>query len=177
MQDAGLANDVDALLDGAQRDIEEVSESRFIRLVEAALRHLNSPATLSTSPLIDRIPFALRDMALDPFAPAGLPPLERAQLLRAFLIASAERLRPSQPGESYTAALQYQILREEYLEGRPNREIMTRHNVSESTFHRNRREAIAVLARDLLERERLLAGRSTSHPPPRDAPAREIGSL
>ncbi len=34
---------------------------------------------------------------------------------------------------------------------------MVRHSISDGTFHRNRREAIGILARDLKRREELLA--------------------
>ncbi len=51
--------------------------------------------------------------------------------------------------------MQYHILREEYVQGLPNKHIMTRHSISEGTFHRNRREAITILARELEEQESL----------------------
>jgi hypothetical protein len=66
-------------------------------------------------------------------------------------------LQPADQDRSRGApsALQYNILREEYLLGKPNNQIIARHRISESTFHRNRREAIAILARDLMRREDL----------------------
>jgi hypothetical protein len=83
--------------------------------------------------------------------------LEQTQALRRVLMESIERLKPEDASPNSPAALQYQILREEYLDGLPNREILIRHSVSESTFHRNRRDAIAAVARELQERERQIA--------------------
>ena len=66
-----------------------------------------------------------------------------------------ERLKPPDrtPTLGAPEALQYYILREEYLLGMPNNQIMTRHSISEGTFHRNRRRAVAVLAQELAEEE------------------------
>ena len=47
----------------------------------------------------------------------------------------------------------YLILRDAYVEERPNREIMLRLFISEGTFNRTRRSAIRSLARDLGEME------------------------
>ena len=52
--------------------------------------------------------------------------------------------------------LRYAVLHEEYVLGRPNHQIMTRHNVSESTFHRYRRVGARALAAELAHREELL---------------------
>lgn len=77
------------------------------------------------------------------------------------LVAAIERLRPADrdPATSAAGELQYQILREEYLLSLPNKQIVARHHISESTFHRNRREAIVILARELAKQEDLLTRR------------------
>jgi hypothetical protein len=46
---------------------------------------------------------------------------------------------------------------EEYVEGMPTKAVMRRHSVSESTLHRYGRDATLALARELAERERVLA--------------------
>jgi hypothetical protein len=49
--------------------------------------------------------------------------------------------------------LQYAILHEEYVRGRPNNQIMVRHNIAERTLYRYRRQGIQALAADLATRE------------------------
>jgi hypothetical protein len=51
----------------------------------------------------------------------------------------------------------YDILYEEYIEGMPTKAVMRRHSISESTLHRYGRDATLALARELEERERVLA--------------------
>ena len=40
----------------------------------------------------------------------------------------------------------------------PNKQVAIRHGISEATFHRNRRDAVAVLARELAKQEEILGG-------------------
>ena len=44
--------------------------------------------------------------------------------------------------------LHYLVLREAYVDGRPNKQIMQRYALSEGTFHRARRRAIDAVASD-----------------------------
>jgi hypothetical protein len=131
----------------------------FTRLVEEALRRLNSPANLATCGLISQIPATLRAEGDRPVNGEATP-LEQARSLREVLVTSIERLKPAS-GTSGSQAIQYRILREEYIEGRPNNYIMTHLSISESTFHRNRREGIAALAHELARQEELLVQRAT----------------
>jgi hypothetical protein len=147
VQDAALTPSFEEVLDEAQRELDLVAQTHFIRMTEEALRRLNAPAVLARCELMRRLPRTLAGAAPD------LTTLEQAQTLRGVLVESIERLKPGDTAPNSPGALQYQILREEYLDGLPNREILIRHSVSESTFHRNRREAIAAVARDLRERE------------------------
>jgi hypothetical protein len=48
--------------------------------------------------------------------------------------------------------LHYLVLHDAYVDGRPNKQIMQRYHLSESTFHRARRKAVDTLAFDLHER-------------------------
>jgi hypothetical protein len=68
----------------------------------------------------------------------------------------AEAIERLKPPDGVPEALQFHILREEYLLGRPNKQIMTCHSISEGTFHRNRRRAVAVLAVELARQEEQL---------------------
>jgi hypothetical protein len=155
VQDAALAPDLVPVLVQAEREIDEVTTGHMLRLTEEALRRINNPAGLAQSELLLLIPETLRDAvgvegAADHLAAT---PLQRAQALRNVLIGTIERLRPADVPNDSPGALQYQILHEEYVRGVPNREIMHRHSISESTFHRNRRVAIGILARELREQE------------------------
>jgi hypothetical protein len=165
VQDAALTRDVGALLDQTQTDITELSTEHLIRLTEEALRRLNSPAALARCQLITRIPrtiAAARSRKGDT-APAGATPLEQAQALREVLALAIERLKPAdgEAGLGAPAALQYHIVREEYLLGMLNKQVMIRHSISEGTFHRNRRRAIEILAQELGKHEDLLARRES----------------
>jgi hypothetical protein len=160
-QSAALAPDLGQVLSHVQTDLDQISEEHVVRLTELALRRLNNPAALAQCQLVDHLPRTLAaarrregDGGSD-----GATPLEQAQALRDVLAASIERLRPADQDRPRGApgALQYSILREEYLLGKPNNQIIVRHGISESTFHRNRREAIAMLARELMRREDLAA--------------------
>jgi hypothetical protein len=124
---------------------ESVPDLRL--LVEGALRHANDLPGLSEHPLLD---------ALIPAS--GGTRLERATLLRAELEAAIGRLRPPGPRPtpgSQTGAggwLHYLVLHEAYLEGRPNKQVMQRYLISESTFHRARRRAIDAVAEEFAQR-------------------------
>jgi hypothetical protein len=115
-------------------------------LVEGALRHLNDLPTLSQHPLLDRL------------TGEGATAIDRGTWLRERLAEAIERLRP--PGEPPArgssagpgAFLHYLVLREAYLEGRLNKQIMQRYYLSEGTFHRARRRAIDAVATDLYQR-------------------------
>jgi hypothetical protein len=119
-------------------------------LVEGALRRLNDLPALSRHALLDRVvPSA-----------EGTTTLERAAQLRGELELAIARLRPPGPRPGPGGAvgagpwLHFLVLHEAYVEGRPNKQIMQRYSVSESTFHRARRRAIDAVVDDLDERLR-----------------------
>jgi hypothetical protein len=126
---------------------ERVPDLRL--LVEGALRHTNDLPALSEHPLLDALVPAAHGTAL-----------ERAMRLRSELEAAIGRLRPPgarpAPGGSGGAGgwLHYLVLHEAYVEGRPNKQIMQRYLLSESSFHRARRRAIDAVAEDFAERLR-----------------------
>jgi hypothetical protein len=165
VQDAALAEDLGPLLDHAQNEIAEVSADHLVRLMEEALRRLSSPAALAQCQLITRIPRTLAATRSPQFdsKPSEGTPLEQARALRQVLTQAIERLKPpdEQAGFGAPPALQYHILREEYLLGMPNKHIMVRHSISEGTFHRNRRRAIEILAQEVGKNEDLLSQRQS----------------
>jgi N-terminal 7TM region of histidine kinase len=117
-------------------------------LVEGALRHLNDLPTLSQHPLLGELRAVEQGSGT---------PLERAIRLRHELDEAIERLRPPgarpSPGSSVIGGwLHYLVLKEAYVDGRPNKQIMQRYALSEGTFHRARRRAIDAIASDLASR-------------------------
>jgi hypothetical protein len=161
MQNAALAEDLGPVLTEARSEIDEISSEHFVRLTELALRRLNSPAALAACGLAAPLSYTLTTrrerQGLDPTSTPT--PLEQARATREVLLDAIERLKPSdgETGPESPAALQYHILREEYLLGHLNKQIMTRHALSEGTFHRNRRQAIRTLAQELMSQEERLA--------------------
>jgi hypothetical protein len=134
----------------------ELPPDDLVRLTEEALRRLNNPALLAASGLVARLPLTVA-AALERGATEGAAsPLEQARGLRLALEASIERLKPSpRDGDppSEFELLQYSILHEEYVRGRPNNQIMARLSIGEGTFHRYRRQGIRALAGDLQSQE------------------------
>jgi hypothetical protein len=165
IQAASRATDINALLAEAQTEVAEVASDRMRALSEEALRRLNSPAALAHCGLIALLPATL---SID--AASTATPLEQARALREVLVLAIERLKPpdGEHGLGSPAGLQYNILREEYLQGLLNKQIMARHSISEGTFHRNRREAIGTLAQELQAQEQQLAAKLTPSGSPAD---------
>jgi hypothetical protein len=122
------------------------------RLTEEALKYLRAPAQLARCALANRIPNVLAQAHAASVSPGSMPtPLEKARLLRSVIEESMETLRLASGDEP--GALQYAILHSEYVLGLPNGAIMSRHSVSESTFHRSRRAGVRALASELQARE------------------------
>jgi hypothetical protein len=154
--DAGLST---------RAEIDEQAARQFEDLVEDALRNLNKPASLVRCGLIDRIPRTLGEARgqAESIGGGAATGLDRARLLRGVLVAAVERLKPAE-GDATSQALQYHVVREEYVLGRSILPIALRHSVSEQTVYRRRREAIELLAREIREHEASLAqGRPTSN--------------
>lgn len=120
------------------------------RTVEEALRNLYDYAYLSDSPLSKLN--IIRTASSNP----GSTHLDRGKLVYQIILDALEKLRP--PGELPRDPVPrqwypYLILRNAYLENKPNNEIMMRLYISEGTFNRTRRAAIRSLARVLMEME------------------------
>ena len=126
--------------------------------MQEALRRLNNPAALGDCALAHRLPktiAAFGEALPDPATERTS--LYRARALRAAIVGGIEELRASGGhGLSEVESLRYTILHEEYVLGRPNQQIIMRHNISESTFHRYRREASRLLGQELARREQSL---------------------
>jgi hypothetical protein len=86
--------------------------------------------------------------------------LDRGKMVHEVLLEAINKLRPATaisrdppPREWYP----YLILRDAYIEGKSNREIMLGLYISEGTFNRTRRAAVRSVARALGEMEQALS--------------------
>lgn len=145
-----------------------VPDAQFVAPLEEALRRLNNIALLARSGLVPLLPHTLVEtmharvngLSADP------TPTEQAHALQKVLIDGIERLKPLDRDDGVASeSIQYHILHEEYVEDHPTKWILGKYAISESTFHRHRRQAIDCLAADLAKQEERFA-----HEGPRVAP-------
>jgi hypothetical protein len=118
-------------------------DTDFIKDVEEALRHLPDTITLGQSALAEKISIK------------GNSHIDRGKYLQELITASIESLKPAEkrPPEPLPRVwYNHAVLYDAYVEGVPNREIMSRLYISEGTFNRTRRNAIRGLARMLVEK-------------------------
>jgi hypothetical protein len=124
---------------------QEAVSPELVAQVEDALRRLYDYAYLGEQPLSERL--LLHD-------PASTH-LDRGKALNALLITTIEKLRPPAAAEPRDIPPRewhpYLILRDAYVRGEANRDIMSHLYVSEATFHRTRRSALRAVAQTLLE--------------------------
>ncbi len=117
----------------------------LVAQVEDALRRLYDYAYLGEQLLGDRV------LPQDP----ACTHLDRGKALNALLITTIEKLRPPAAAEPRELPSRewhpYLILRDAYVRGETNRDIMSRLYVSEATFHRTRRSALRAVAQALID--------------------------
>jgi hypothetical protein len=79
----------------------------------------------------------------------------RGHVLQTLLIHAIRSLKPEgqRPAQLTPGWLHYLVLEEEYVNGRPNNRLAEEFHVSEATFHRARRQAIAHLTAELAAEE------------------------
>ncbi|HLF08378.1 MAG TPA: hypothetical protein VI789_03400, partial [Dehalococcoidia bacterium] len=113
----------------------------------------HSVGALAEHPLLAMLPNAHRQAA--DLSGGDGSPLARGRALQTLLLRSVERLRPEgqRPAQITPGWLQYLALEEEYVNGRPNKDLAQDFHVSEATFHRARRQAIAHLTAELAAQE------------------------
>jgi GAF domain-containing protein len=147
-----LRSKLQAVLDAGGHSPYAGAASDTMRLhVEDALRHLHDYAYLGEHALAN---LHVVEQRLDLAAP--VTHLDRGRLLSELLIGVLEKLRPSGPRPKAFARewVQYTILHDAYVLGEPNRDIMAKLFISESSFNRARRRAIRGVARAVQELER-----------------------
>ena len=133
---------------GSATDVTTTSVAELAPLVASALRRLNDLPALSRHRLVGLV---------NEFT-AGNAALDGAAHLRTELVQAIERLRPHddpppRPGTSAGPGrwLHYLVLREAYVDGRPNRDIMQPYWIGEGTFYRARSNAINTVALDFAQ--------------------------
>lgn len=133
----------DPALDPRPARSQPEDPEEIVLLVDQAMRHLNEYDWLGESPLVARLGIA------------GGTHIACGKALRDRLESAIEGLRPAGPAPKQPWPRNWQahaVLRLAYLEEVPNREIMARLYLAESTFARLRRKAVRAVARSLVER-------------------------
>jgi hypothetical protein len=121
-----------------------------VNVIENALRNLFDYAYLADTPIAEM------ELVRQRVAAGKKTHLERGKTVQAVVLEALEQLRPAgdvprdpPPREWYP----YVILYDAYVNGKQNRDVMSRLYISEGTFNRTRRSAISSLARALVEME------------------------
>jgi len=121
-----------------------------VEAVEDALRHMADYGYLGDHALT-QLKIVKAKVALN-----AVTHLDLGKAVYCMLAEAIEKLRPGMPLAGDPPArdwYSYLILHDAYLEGIPNRDIMSRLYISEGTFSRTRRAALRALARALEEME------------------------
>ena len=121
-----------------------------VNVVENALRNLFDYVYLADTPVAEM------ELVRQRVADGKKTHLERGKTVQAVILEALEQMRPAgevprdpPPREWYP----YVILHDAYVNGKQNRDVMSRLYISEGTFNRTRRAAISSLARALVEME------------------------
>jgi hypothetical protein len=121
-----------------------------VNVMENALRNLFDYSYLADTPVAEM------ELVRQRVAGGKKTHLERGKTVQAVVLEALEQLRPAgdvprdpPPREWYP----YIILYDAYVNGKQNRDVMSRLYISEGTFNRTRRAAISSLARALVEME------------------------
>ena len=121
-----------------------------VNVVENALRNLFDYAYLADTPMAEM------ELVRSRMSAGKKTHLERGKMVQAIMLEALEQMRPGTdvprdppPREWYP----YVILHDAYVNGKQNRDVMSRLYISEGTFNRTRRAAISSLARALVEME------------------------
>lgn len=131
----------------------EGSADFSVRDVELAFRNLANYAYLAGSPL-SNLEFVVQ--RLDNQEYTANTHIDRGKAVASVLCDAVQLLKPNQgevPSPAPRSWYPFIILWDAYIENRPNLEIMTRLFISEGTFNRTRKAAIASVAQLLIEME------------------------
>ncbi len=124
----------------------KTTDSKRFGEVEDALRHLDDYSYLGDHPLTPTL--------VPQSNSRSTTHIDRGKALNSLLRAAVEKLRPlgEEPRDLAPRHWHpYVILRDAYVNGNANRDIMSRLYISEATFHRTRRRALRAVAKALFE--------------------------
>jgi GAF domain-containing protein len=141
-----------------------IDEKELVALVEDALRRLYDYPYLGEQPLAQLRVVAWRLQGQDK---EFVTHIDRGQALSKVLVQAMNKLRPEgvEPGPQMIPPREWYhfiVLRDAYVGGELNRDIMSKLYISEGTFNRTRRRAVRGVARALQEMERETQERPTS---------------
>ena len=133
-----------------------IDEKDLVSLVEDALRRLHDYPYLGEQPLAQ---LRVVDWRLQDQDKEFVTHIDRGQALSKVLVQAMNKLRPEgvEPGPHEIPPRewhQFTVLRDAYVAGELNRDIMSKLYISEGTFNRTRRRAVRGVARALQEMER-----------------------
>jgi GAF domain len=136
--------------------LASAGEGSFAALVEDALRQLHDYSYLGEHDL-GRLQVV--DLCLAGRDETFVTHIDRGKALSEVLLEALCKLRPEgeEPGLQVVPGREWEpflILRDAYVRGEMNRDIMSRLYISEGTFNRTRRRAVRSVARALQEMER-----------------------
>lgn len=147
-----LRAELQAAMESSQPPTEGLSagENDMRTLVEDAIRHLYDYVYLGGHALAQ-----LRLVEQRLGRGGAITHLDRGKALNQVLVEVIEKLRPRDlpPQELTREWIQYVILHDAYVQGEPNRDIMNKLYISESSFNRARRRAIMGVARAVEDME------------------------
>jgi hypothetical protein len=135
--------------------LDGVAAGEFASLVEDALRHIHDDAYLGDHTLAR---LGLVRWSLEGEDGGFLTGIARGKKLGQIMLQALNKLRPpgvepKSHGEAQREWYPFIILRDAYVLGDLNRDIMSRLRISEGTFNRTRRRALLGVAEALYEME------------------------
>jgi GAF domain-containing protein len=141
-----------------------IDEKDLVTLVEDALRRLYDYPYLGEQRLAH---LRVVDWRLQGQDKEFVTHIDRGQALSKVLVQAMNKLRPEgvEPGPHLIPPREWYhfiVLRDAYVQGELNRDIMSKLYISEGTFNRTRRRAVRGVARALQEMERETQQRATT---------------
>jgi hypothetical protein len=162
-QEHALQRQVQKMLAEGQVARGDTSEEEFVSSVEDALRQLHDYSYLGEHALAR---LKVVQWYLEGREPGFVTHIDRGKALSEVLVRAMQKLRPegSEPNRLEVPSREWHlflVLYAAYVEGDPNREIMSRLYIGEGTFNRTRRRALRGVAKALQEMEKEASQKET----------------
>ena len=162
-QEHTLQRQVQNMLAEGQVARGDTSDEEFVSSVEDALRQLHDYSYLGEHALAR---LKVVQWYLEGREPGFVTHIDRGKVLSEVLVQAMQKLRPegSEPNRLEVPSREWHlflVLYAAYVEGDPNREIMSRLYIGEGTFNRTRRRALRGVAKALQEMEKEASQKET----------------